>query len=921
MATVVVVKLTGQAWVRDNNNGTLIPLTEGMEIAENANVVTASGAQVQLQAQGQTLITVDSGQDMSLNAELFTSTLPQEAAVAALAPSEIDGLIAAINQGQDPFADLEAPAATLGGGEAGGSTFVRLANVLEATIPLDLAYPRSIAAREADPLSGGSAQEEPTDETPVVPPDETPVVPPDETPAVPYTGKVQLSSTPQVVEGGGITITATVDQPPVGTDLVITLKTGEVITIPVGSYTGSVVVGSRVDDVYIQGTNTQAFEIGSTSGGGYDSLDSNTSTQTQVVDDVDTVKVTLVGTNAVEGSTNVTVGGSLDHAPQTELVVTLSNGATITFGVGYVPGTVVQSTAFAVQGDDVYKDGATETLTITGTNGGGNFENLDTTATADVVVADTPDTVKVTLVGTNAVEGSTNVTVGGSLDHAPQTELVVTLSNGATITFGVGYVPGTLVQSTAFAVQGDDVYKDGATETLTITGTNGGGNFENLDTTATADVVVADTPDTVKVDIHAIVTKTSVINVDNVSTSQSFVVKAYGVDGMPADISTVRGTDHDGFGVAGSASGDDRELGYSNDKSEKIAIEFKNEVKNFDVQFAWRHNGEAAKVEFFDAAGKSVGWAIVSGGGSSTEALVKYFDASGNLTRTEKAAGGSDKVDLAYTFEPGSGQTFASAVFSAVGTGDDYLIHSIAYREVVAGGVQSISGVSDVTFEFRTTHAPDPSKYDFVDTFPTAQVEIAGQTYHVQLDVNGYGKLSVITDGSTDLKATVVAVDGNFEHVDVPVSLTLAAVDVVARDDVLLGGEVNDTLLGGPGDDIFVGLKNDVEPAQTPAKDVIKDFGQVEAAKGSDVLDLRDLLQGEENVGDLSKYLDADHTGNTALLKVPSSGVLNSNGTGFDQQITMVGVKWSDTGDDVGAQNALIKQLIAQGKLLVDGNH
>ncbi len=685
MATVVVVKLTGQVWVRDSNNGNLIPLTEGMQIAQNANVVTASGAEVQLQAQGQPLITVGSSQDMTLNAELFTSTLPQEAAVAALAPAEIDGLITAINQGQDPFAELEAPAATLGGGDAGGSTFVRLANVLEATIPLDLAYPRSITALETDRLSGGTAKEEPAAETP----------------ATPYVGKVQLSSTPQVVEGGGITITATVDQPPVGTDLVITLKTGEVITIPVGSYTGTVVVDSRVDDVYIQGTNTQTFEIGSTSGGGYDSLDSNTSTQTQVVDDVDTVKVTLVGTNAVEGSTNVTVGGSLSHAPETELVVTLSNGATITFGVDYVPGTVVQSSEFAVQGDDVYKDGATETLTITGTNGGGNFEDLDTTAKADVVVTDTPDTVKV--------------------------------------------------------------------------------------------------------DIHAIVTKTSVINVDNVSTSQSFVVKAYGVDGLKADISTVRGTDHDGFGVAGVASGDNKELGYNNGKSEKIAIEFKNEVKNFDVQFAWRHNGEAAKVEFFDANGKSVGWAIVSGGGSSTEALVTYYDASGNLTRTEKAAGGSDKVDLAYTFEPGSGQTFTSAVFSAVGPGDDYLIHSIAYREVVAGGVESISGVSDVTFEFRTTHAPDPSKYDFVDTFPTAQVEIAGQIYRVQLDVNGYGKLSVITDGSTDLKATVVAVDGNFEHVDVPASLTLSAVDAVARDDVLQGGESNDILVGGLGNDSLSG--------------------------------------------------------------------------------------------------------------------
>ncbi|MBD7959041.1 type I secretion C-terminal target domain-containing protein, partial [Comamonas avium] len=474
------------------------------------------------------------------------------------------------------------------------------------------------------------------------------------------------------------------------------------------------------------------------------------------------------------------------------------------------------------------------------------------------------------------------------------------------------------------------------------------GNFENLDTTATADVVVADTPDTVKVDIHAIVTKTSVINVDNVSTSQSFVVKAYGVDGKPADISTVRGTDHDGFGVAGAASGDDKELGYSNGKSEKIAIEFKNEVKNFDVQFAWRHNGEAAKVEFFDAAGKSVGWAIVSGGGSSTEALVKYYDASGNLTRTEKAAGGSDKVDLAYTFEPGSGQTFASAVFSAVGAGDDYLIHSIAYREVVAGGVQSISGVSDVTFEFRTTHAPDPSKYDFVNTFPTAQVDIAGQIYRVQLDANGYGKLSVITDGSTDLQATVVAVDGNFEHVDVPASLTLTATDVVARDDALQGGEGNDilvgglgndnlsggagkdiliggkghdTLLGGPGDDIFVWLKNDAGTAQAPAKDVIKDFGEGGAAKGNDALDLRDLLQGEENSGDLSKFLHIDRAGSNTVVKVSSSGVLASNGNGFDQQITLEGVKWTDPGNDAGAQNALIKQLIAQGKLLVDGNH
>jgi hypothetical protein len=102
---------------------------------------------------------------------------------------------------------------------------------------------------------------------------------------------------------------------------------------------------------------------------------------------------------------------------------------------------------------------------------------------------------------------------------------------------------------------------------------------------------------------------------------------------------------------------------------------------------------------------------------------------------------------------------------------------------------------------------------------------------------------------------------------------------------------------------------------------VIKDFGEGGAAKGNDTLDLRDLLQGEENSGDLSKYLHIDRTGNNTVLKVSSSGALTSNGTGFDQQITMEGVKWTDPGNDAGAQNALIKQLIAQGKLLVDGNH
>ncbi|MEG0052274.1 MAG: hypothetical protein RR715_03325 [Comamonas sp.] len=50
--TVLVAQLTGQAWVRDAD-GNLTPLREGMRIPADAQVVTASGSTVQLQADGQ----------------------------------------------------------------------------------------------------------------------------------------------------------------------------------------------------------------------------------------------------------------------------------------------------------------------------------------------------------------------------------------------------------------------------------------------------------------------------------------------------------------------------------------------------------------------------------------------------------------------------------------------------------------------------------------------------------------------------------------------------------------------------------------------------------------------------------------------------------------------------------------------------
>jgi hypothetical protein len=139
--TVLVAKLIGQAWVR-NADGSLTALREGMRIAADADVVTASGSSVQLQADGLPPLTIGESQDVVLTQDLFTRAEPREAAVTPPSSSAADALIAAINRGQDPFDNLDPTAATLTGGSGGGGgTFVRLSSILEVTSPLDLAYP------------------------------------------------------------------------------------------------------------------------------------------------------------------------------------------------------------------------------------------------------------------------------------------------------------------------------------------------------------------------------------------------------------------------------------------------------------------------------------------------------------------------------------------------------------------------------------------------------------------------------------------------------------------------------------------------------------------------------------------------------------------------------------------------------------
>ncbi|MFW2101960.1 immunoglobulin-like domain-containing protein, partial [Acinetobacter johnsonii] len=161
-----------------------------------------------------------------------------------------------------------------------------------------------------------------------------------------------------VNEGADITITATVDNAPEDTDLVITLDNGQIITIAVGATTGSVTFANpNGEDVYLDG-ETLVFDVNSAVGGNYENLVSPADVSVVVNDTINPTTVTLNNVSVDEGTGTATIGASLDHAPTAgPVVLTLSNGSTVTFNVGYTPGDIVQSTPFAVQGDDVYRDG------------------------------------------------------------------------------------------------------------------------------------------------------------------------------------------------------------------------------------------------------------------------------------------------------------------------------------------------------------------------------------------------------------------------------------------------------------------------------------------------------------------------------------------------------------------------------------
>ncbi|MBX8624104.1 LapA family giant adhesin [Pseudomonas glycinae] len=308
------------------------------------------------------------------------------------------------------------------------------------------------------------------------------------------TSTVKLTATESAAEGGTVTYTATVGAPVTGSPVTVTLANGQSITIEVGKTTGTVTTTAPNDA--LNGHTPLTNSITDVSGGNYENLVADkTPVSTTVTDTVDTTNLTLSATPEVNEGGQITYTATLTNAAGTPVTVTLSNGAVITIEAGKTTGTVTVD----APKDDVYKDAGKVETTISTTTGG-NFENLVTsTAPAVTTVNDTIDTSTVSLTATaNVAEGETVVYTATVTAPVTGSPVVVTLSNGQTITIAVGETTGTVN-----FVAPNSPLAGGSSLSVTIDKATGG-NYENLAVDGkSADTSVSDTVDTTNLNLTA----------------------------------------------------------------------------------------------------------------------------------------------------------------------------------------------------------------------------------------------------------------------------------------------------------------------------------------------------------------------------------------------------------------------------------
>ncbi|MEQ9555125.1 MAG: hypothetical protein RIG67_05100, partial [Rhodospirillales bacterium] len=230
---------------------------------------------------------------------------------------------------------------------------------------------------------------------------------------------------------------------------------------------------------------------------------------------------------------------------------------------------------------------------------------------------------------------------------------------------------------------------------------------------------VADTPPLVvtvgagTVSAVEIPSQSITIGQDNVTTSDNgFTVTARTLnsDGSlsePSSDNISMNSSPAGFGVKGSASGADNELGFNTatGTSEELTIAFDSAVTGADVSLAWAHNAEQAHYEVY-RDGEKVGEGTIQGV--------------------------TDRIDAPVAISAADGGTFDSIVFSSPGHDHDYLINQV---------------------DFQTA----PGSYEIIDyplTIATGLTDTDGSE-HLSVTVSGLPDGAVLSAGTVNADGSV----------------------------------------------------------------------------------------------------------------------------------------------------------------------
>ncbi|CAH0274311.1 Leukotoxin [Pseudomonas koreensis] len=670
------------------------------------------------------------------------------------------------------------------------------------------------------------------------------------------TTNISLSATGSVAEGGSIVYTATLSNP-AGTAMSVTLSNGAVINIAKGASTGTATVAAPGDDVYKDAGKVDA-SITKTSGGNFENLViDKTPAVTDVTDTIDNSTVALTASaSAVEGGVVVYTASVTAPVTGSPVVVTLSNGQTITIPVGASSASVNFTAP-----NDAQAGGNTLSVKIDGASGG-NYENLVADQTPAVTsVTDVADTTNLSLSATGSVAEGGSIVYTATLSNPAGTPVTVSLSNGAVITIEAGKTSGTVT----VPAPADDVYKDAGKVEVTIKDATGG-NFENLVPSTTPAVTdVTDTVDTSTVKLTATetaaeggtVTYTATVGAP-VTGSPVVVTLANGqnitieVGKTSGSVSTTAPNDV----LAGHApltnsitnvSGGNFENLIADQTPVSTSVTDTVDTTNLSLSATGAVN-EGGQITYTATLSNAAGTPVTVTLSNGATILIEAGKTTGSVTvDAPKDDVYKDAGSVEATIQSATGGNFENLATSkepAVTTVNDTIDTSTVSLSATANVAEGETVVYTATVGAPVTGSPVTVSLSNGQSITIAVGETTGSVNYVAPNspLAGGSSLSVTIDGATGGNYEKLVVDGKSADTVVSDTTDTTNLNLSASDSVAEGGQITytATLTNPAGTPVTVTLSNGatitIDAGKTtgtvtvdaPKDDVYKDAGKVE---------------------------------------------------------------------------------------------